>query len=485
MTLSGTYGREQMYSATHNLPNQIALNAALSARTPEAAFNPFGGNSRALIDSLRMSQIDRSDSSIRAATVVADGTLTQLASGDARLALGSELRREAFGNGINSPFDRQVRSAFAELSLPIIGDVDDPRATPRLELSLAGRYERYSDFGSTWNPKLGARWAPSEWFKVRASWGTSFKAPRLTDLHDASHDSVSLVPLKDPRSATGSSVVLALQGRNPDLTQETAKTWTAGIDFAFRRWPGAALSLTYYSIDYTNRIALPAALAPTDILLQEDQWASAIDRNVSRAQIETACASPYLRGATVAQCLASPVAAIVDFTWRNLAGTKVKGIDLKFDREVQTSSFGAFKLDLSSSYMLSFDQAVSDTSPIVNLVDTVGNPLALRFRGTLEWYEHGWDLPGFGASMTLDHTGAYRDVGLVATRDVAGATTLDVQVSYRTPKADRFLGDLDFILNTANVFDKAPPFVNREDGYDTRNTDPYGRVVSFSISKKW
>jgi hypothetical protein len=47
------------------------------------------------------------------------------------------------------------------------------------------------------------------------------------------------------------------------------------------------------------------------------------------------------------------------------------------------------------------------------------------------------------------------------------------------------VGDLNFILNATNVFDKAPPFVDREDGYDTRNMDPYGRVVSFSISKKW
>jgi outer membrane receptor protein involved in Fe transport len=475
-----------MYAATLNLPNQAALSAALRATTVDMAFNPFGGpNTQSVIDSIRMTQIDRADSSVRSAMIVADGVLTSIASGDVRLALGSEWRGEAFGNAINAPFDRRVRSAFTELSLPIVGDPGNPKAVPRLELSLAGRYESYSDFGSTWNPKLGARWAPSEWFKVRTSWGTSFKAPRLTDLHDASHDSVTLVPLKDPRSANGSSIVLALQGRNPNLTEETAKSWTAGVDFAFPRLAGTALSLTYYSIDYTNRIVLPAALSPTDILLQEDQWASAIDRNVTRAEVEAACASPYLRGTTAAQCLATPVAAMVDFTWRNLAGTKVNGIDLKFDQELQTSSWGAFKLDLLGSYMLSFDQAVSDTSPVVNLVDTVGNPLALRFRGTLEWYEHRWDLPGFGASVTLDHTGAYRDTALATMRDVAGATTLDVQMSYKTPKENRVLGDLDFVLNATNVFDKSPPFVNREDGYDTRNTDPYGRVVSFSIRKNW
>src|SRR6185436_5221728 len=100
-----------------------------------------------------------------------------------------------------------------------------------------------------------------------------------------------------------------------------------------------------------------------------------------------------------------------------------------------------------------------------------------KFRGTLEWYRHHWDQPGFGASMTLARAGAYRDVTLTSTRDVAATTTLDLQMSYKTPKEDRFLGDVDFVLNANNVFNKSPPFVNREDGYDTRNFDPYGRVV--------
>ena len=36
-----------------------------------------------------------------------------------------------------------------------------------------------------------------------------------------------------------------------------------------------------------------------------------------------------------------------------------------------------------------------------------------------------------------------------------------------------------------NVFNHAPPFVNREAGYDVQNADPYGRVISFSVQKTW
>src|SRR5581483_10515476 len=89
LTLTGAHGRETLYSRTANLPNQPALSAALASKTPETAFNPFGGeNSQALLDSIRMTQIDRADSRITSATWVADGTVVELPSGDARLALG-------------------------------------------------------------------------------------------------------------------------------------------------------------------------------------------------------------------------------------------------------------------------------------------------------------------------------------------------------------------------------------------------------------
>ena len=60
--------------------------------------------------------------------------------------------------------------------------------------------------------------------------------------------------------------------------------------------------------------------------------------------------------------------------------------------------FGRFNLGLDGGYIFRFDQAVSNTSPMVNIVDTVGNPLSLRMRGTAEWYQRDWDQPGFGVS---------------------------------------------------------------------------------------
>ncbi len=61
-------------------------------------------------------------------------------------------------------------AAFIELSIPILKN---------LELSLAGRYDDYSDSGNSTNPKVAVRWAPIESLALRASWGTGFRAPSL------------------------------------------------------------------------------------------------------------------------------------------------------------------------------------------------------------------------------------------------------------------------------------------------------------------
>src|SRR5690606_24740474 len=107
------------------------------------------------------------------------------------------------------------------------------------------------DFGQTTNPKVGVIWSPAADMVFRASWGTSFRAPSLPQMNDASEAAPTFVERADGAS------VLALYryGGNPDLEPETAETWTAGFDYAPRRGP--RLSLGYFDTRFTNRIAQP------------------------------------------------------------------------------------------------------------------------------------------------------------------------------------------------------------------------------------
>ena len=56
------------------------------------------------------------------------------------------------------------------------------RSCKTLEANVAVRYDHYSDFGSTTNPKVSLRWQPMRQLLVRGSWGTGFLAPTLYQL---------------------------------------------------------------------------------------------------------------------------------------------------------------------------------------------------------------------------------------------------------------------------------------------------------------
>lgn len=87
---------------------------------------------------------------------------------------------EVYGSsGSISNDSRDVQSAFAEVAFPIAKD---------LELDAAARVDRYSDFGTTVNPKLSLKYTLSPEVMLRTSLGTGFKAPTLSQLYGASSD---------------------------------------------------------------------------------------------------------------------------------------------------------------------------------------------------------------------------------------------------------------------------------------------------------
>jgi outer membrane receptor protein involved in Fe transport len=122
------------------------------------------------------------------------GEIYRLPAGSLALAFGVEARREEFdqimdpalesgniigyGGPIKSTRDksRDVYAAFTELNVPIV---------KTLGANAAVRYDHYSDFGSTTNPKFSLRWQPTRTVLVRGSYGTGFLAPSLSVVHAA------------------------------------------------------------------------------------------------------------------------------------------------------------------------------------------------------------------------------------------------------------------------------------------------------------
>jgi iron complex outermembrane receptor protein len=493
-TLTESYGRQSLRTDEYDVADPVALAASLADPNPATAFNPFGPNNPQTLAAIERDYALHMNASIESTRLVAEGSLFRMPAGHAKLALGFERREEALFHDVADPlsptqetipqrYSRHIAALFSQLALPLIGDPANPRAAPRLELNVAGRYEHYSDFGGTFNPTVRIQWVPAQVLKLRASWGRSFRAPTLDNLYDTAANAAGSVVLSDPRSPTGRSLVLVEQGSNPNLKQETAKTWTAGFDLAPDFLTGSTLSLTYYSIDYENRIAQPGADNPLAILVDEAEWAPVIIRNPSSAQIAAVCNSPGYEG-SVSNCLASSPAAIIDGRLANLAATRTTGLDLEAHDSMR-SGWGTFDLGVTANYVFKFDQAVTATSPATNIVDTVANPLALRLRGIIGWRRRAEGLPGPGLDLAINYTGGYKNPGSSLIPTVSPWTTVDARAFYRAPSAAGWRSGIEISLNAVNVLNHAPPFVDNQFGYDVFNVQALGRVLSVDVTKRW
>ncbi len=141
-------------------------------------YNPFGGtiNSPEVIDAITTSLVRQGKSHITAYDASISGHAFTLADRDIMLAAGMEYREEdvsdvpdeqfqrglIFGTeAVSAAAERDQYAAYLEFSIPV---------TDSFELQLAGRYDHYSDFGSTTNPKVAFHWGMTEDLSMRASW---------------------------------------------------------------------------------------------------------------------------------------------------------------------------------------------------------------------------------------------------------------------------------------------------------------------------
>jgi iron complex outermembrane receptor protein len=121
-------------------------------------------------------------------------------------------------------------------------------------VAIAGRYEDYSDFGSTFNWKLSNRVTVTDAFALRASVSTGFRAPSLQQQFFTSIATVFVdgVPTETGTFAPSSDVAQALG--SPGLDAEESNNYSAGFTYS----PTADFNLTvdFYRIDIDDRIVL-------------------------------------------------------------------------------------------------------------------------------------------------------------------------------------------------------------------------------------
>ncbi|WP_433589756.1 TonB-dependent receptor [Pseudomonas koreensis] len=384
--------------------------------------------------------------------------------GPAGLALGGEYRKEKFHQdfeqfagdiqslGIDPAGsvegDRSVKAAYAEINVPVLDS---------LELSAAVRHDKYSDFGSTTNPKYSFRYQPLKELVVRGAYSEGFRAPSLYELYSPRSITYTQGYYNDPVLCTGGVVqpggnggrdcgqqFLNQIGGNQDLAPEKARNVTLG--FVYQPVSNLSVGLDFWWIHISNQIQ------PFPESTVFDQAGTYPDRFVRNAD------------GTLNYIVTGNA---------NLGIVETNGVDVSLDYRFPNTPYGQFGLGLQGTYVDSYDFQSTIKGPFTDKVgDFEGDGVIARWKHNLTG---SWTFGAARASLTNRFTTGYNDYDRDTHARVASYSVWDVSAGYTFNKV------LDVDAGMKNMFDRNPPFTNQaynfQSGYDPRYTDPLGRTL--------
>lgn len=412
----------------------------------------------------------------------------ELPGGTIMMAAGTDLRREEFKfNGderaelrpiFNAPFDnanvldkvsRDIKAVFAEIYLPILDNLD---------VTLAGRYDKYDGFGSTTNPKISFSYRPIEELMFRGAYSTGFKVPSFNQLFNGLTESqYTGLDLADPATCPGGvadeNVVgceriqpVEIFGGKEDLDPEESEQKSFG--FVAVPMDNFNFSVDWWEIERTDTIRS----APRDVLIENYDLFSA----------------NWLRNAQ------GEVVAI-DRRYINSGGTLTRGIEIDANLTGELAG-GAWKINLNGSYIDTFKTKGIDSLPYSE--NQVGDyvryyNLPIKWKHTLNLT---YVLGDWSHSLTQLYRDGYNDELPVSVRNETYVPSqwnpkVDEYITYNYSVTYKGIDDLSVTFGIKNLFDEDPPFTAHQNdfaagaGWEPRIADPRGRSYTLLLEYKF
>lgn len=445
-----------------------------------------------------------------AAELTGQTALATLPAGPVLLAGGAQYRRERFRTTAKIFFnldggEREVKSVFGEVNVPIVSAGMGVPLVRSLTLSAAARYEDLG-FDDALAPKVGVRWQIDRSIALRGTYARSFLVPRFRDtIGIAEQVSFWNVPYafldpadQNPALPAGNALVMYRAGANPDLKTQNADTFTAGIDLTPAFIPNLSIKAGYYRIKITGRVVTPS---PEDSLSVPDlQVFNTV--NPSQALVNGIVNNPttfrwfvtevpfvnggdtvvYNSASQIPAALLSQVQLVADIRPQNFAVESTDGID--FDLAYRTRLFGGdARFQLIGQYILGLSLSAGSGS-VVSRVDGYAQPADLRFNGSVVW---GRD--GYSVGSVVNYVDGFTDNRPgEPQRKVSSFTTASVFIGLDLDRLIAAPGakDAELQLVVANVFDQRPNFLpDAVLGYDPYNNPPNPRTISLVFTKRF
>ena len=459
-------------SQTDDLARGYVSQQSLLQGLATGLINPFGPSGPEGNDLLRSSLINGNYHTGTGTTWLVDAKasrdIVRLPGGLLAIAFGAEARKEHLSNDF-SPLaqsgdvvtvgdvssvagGRRAQALYAEASVPF---------AKGWESQVAVRYDHYSDFGGTVNPKVAIRWQPVSQLVLRSSWGTGFRAPTIYDLYVpvqqiGTTDPTFPDPVRCPVTHEPGDCAegfTALAGGNPHLGAETSEQFNAGA--VWEPFAGTSVTIDYWKINKSNVIQ---SLSEKQLFADFGRWAGT---NVVRGAVDPAY--PGLPGPIVAVFLGN----------QNLGDLRTSGFDVDLQWRGRATSLGRFSFDLNGTYVTTYKLDFGTGQFSSGLGNNVVNGPVPRWRhhASLTWSKGPWSATlaqtfqlGYSEydQLTFDPVKAVYN----STRRVGDYSVFDIRAQYTGFK------NTAIVLGVKNLFDRAPPFTQSGSGFSA-GYDPY------------
>ncbi|MDF0604909.1 TonB-dependent receptor [Neisseriaceae bacterium TC5R-5] len=373
-----------------------------------------------------------------------------------------ELAKQAIGSGIagsqSTSGSRTVTAMYAEAEVPIVKS---------LEAQLAARYDRYSDFGSAFNPKIAFKYQPIPSVLLRSSASKGFRAPTLYDVYQPDATTYTAQKFNDPlrcpggSPANGGNVVddcnqqfEAQQGGSRDLSPEKSSSLTLGI--VIEPVPEVTASADLWWTQIENMIGV---LDPGLIFADPTKYADKFVRNPDGSL------------------------KYVVTTTQNLGNLSAAGVDVSLAWRLPKNALGNFTLNLDGSYTSKYAQQMEKGGAYYS---SLGGWYQDAFPPTVRWKHSlalNWRNGPWGALLVQNYSAGYTDMNSNGEEHRVSPYILwNLSGSYLWQKK------LSITAGIRNLFDRDPPFSNQTNtfqyGFDPVIADPTGRAFFLKASYK-
>lgn len=509
---------------------QAVLNNPITASGGACStWNPFGTDSAMSPACAAAVSLEAKNTTLTVQQIVegsVTGDLFELPAGAVQLALGANYREVEFDfrpdsglqPGLVAGFNGQLPVSgtldwfdiFGELYVPILANLPGVES---LSLTAGYRTSDNSQSGMSESWKITGDWTVTDWLRFRAGVQTSIRAPNVAELfspqvpnfpnigtaNDPCNTSGAIFsdPLMGRGGANGADVTALCQaqsavaggpafnqpfgqaqglvGGNPNLSPETADSWSAGFVLNSPFNTGGFLDSLYLSVDYWS-IEMENVIAAVGALTIVQRCFNRDNANPTYSNLNSYC-QLFQRDAADGRVINLQQLS------QNQAITNTSGVDVVFGFGFDLGSMGSLDFNTLTTWVEKFETQTTSVDPINDFVGSIGSGTG---SATPEWrstINATWALDAFSIGATARYIDA-----MVHNNSITGAgagTGVPAKWYYDLRASFDLTSNLTLRAGVNNVTDTQPPIYapNVQANTDPSTYDVLGRrfFVGFNL----